>query len=425
MNTKSKIKSSRSKHVSLLYKLFYVGLGIKRWLLLGLVGIMICSLGIAFIIKNIFDFAIPEILPWHWEGVIVAIIGLASIGFAIVGLYKSLSPILFSSLGIDQVTNTVYVRRARSKGPRIVALGGGTGLSVVLKGLKIYSDNLSAIVSVGDDGGSSGILREQLGVIPPGDFRNCLVALAEDESLVGKLFQYRFSQGEGLQGHSFGNLFIAAMANITGGFDQALIESSKVLSVNGNILPSTLSPIELIAELGGGSTLRGESKIGETGDSIKRLSIDPVGAKAYPKSIDALYNAELIVLGPGSLYTSVLPSLLVSEINEAIAKSNAYKIYVCNVATQLGETSNYGIDEHVSALLEHTREGFVDCVIANDLIGVEHDSGISNIPVGPSIVKGINVVYGNIIDVENKYRHDSNSLADLIIKVYHNSRQKI
>ena len=145
---------------------------------------MICSLGIAFIIKNVFDFVIPKLLPGHWEGVIVGIVGLGAIGFAAIGLYRSLSPILFSSLGLDQVTNTVYVRRARSKGPKIVALGGGTGLSVVLKGLKIYSDNLSAIVSVGDDGGSSGILREQLGLIPPGDFRNCLVALAEDESLV-------------------------------------------------------------------------------------------------------------------------------------------------------------------------------------------------------------------------------------------------
>ncbi|MBK49791.1 MAG: hypothetical protein CL768_01990 [Chloroflexi bacterium] len=422
MSTKPKNKLHVSKHVSLLYKLFYFGLGIKRWLLLGLIGIMICSLGIAFIIKNIFDFDMPEFLPWHWEGVIVAVIGLTSIGLAVIGLYRSVSPILFSSLGIDQVTNTVYVRRARSKGPKIVALGGGTGLSVALKGLKIYSDNLSAIVSVGDDGGSSGILREQLGVIPPGDFRNCLVALAEDESLVGKLFQYRFSQGEGLQGHSFGNLFIAAMANITGGFDRALIESSKVLSVNGNILPSTLSPIELIAELENGSKLRGESKIGETDGSINRLSIDPVEVKAYPKSVDALYNAELIVLGPGSLYTSVLPSLLVPEISDAIKKSNAYKIYICNVATQPGETSNYGINEHVNALVDHTAERFVDCVIANNSIIDNDATDISNIPSGPSRVNGINVVYGDILDVENKYRHEPNSLADLIIKVYHGSR---
>lgn len=408
--------------MSLLYKLFYFGLGIKRWLLLGLIGIMICSLGIAFIIKNVFDFVIPELLPGHLEGVIVGIVGLGAIGFAAIGLYRSLSPILFSSLGIDQVTNTVYVRRARSKGPKIVALGGGTGLSVVLKGLKIYSDNLSAIVSVGDDGGSSGILREQLGLIPPGDFRNCLVALAEDESLVGKLFQYRFSKGEGLQGHSFGNLFIAAMTNITGGFDQALIESSKVLSVNGNILPSTLSPIELIADLADGGIVRGESKIGETDGDIKRLSIEPAQVEAYPKSIDALYDAELIVLGPGSLYTSVLPSLLVPEINEAISKSSAYKIYVCNVAIQPGETSGYGINEHVNALLNHTREGFVDCIIGNDLVTLEEESSVSNVPVGPTNVKGINVIYGNIMDVENKYRHESNSLADLIIKVYDKSR---
>jgi uncharacterized cofD-like protein len=408
--------------VSLLYKLFYFGLGIKRWLLLGLIGIMVCSLGIAFIIKNLFDFVIPELLPWHWEGVIVGIIGLLAIGFAGIGLYRSLSPILFSSLGIDQVTNTVYVRRARSKGPKIVALGGGTGLSVVLKGLKIYSDNLSAIVSVGDDGGSSGILREQLGLIPPGDFRNCLVALAEDESLVGKLFQYRFSKGEGLQGHSFGNLFIAAMTNITGGFDQALVESSKVLSVNGNILPSTLSPIELVADLADGGIVRGESKIGETDGDIKRLSIEPPQVKAYPKSIDALYDAELIVLGPGSLYTSVLPSLLVPEINEAISKSNAYKIYVCNVAMQPGETSGYGINEHVNVLLNHTTDGFVDCVIGNDLVSVAEKSNVSNVPVGPTNVKGINIIYGNIMDVENKYRHESSSLADLIIKVYDESR---
>mgnify|MGYP001223353178 CR=1 FL=1 len=422
MNNNRKNKSGKSKHVSLLYKLFYFGLGIKRWLLLGLIGIMICSLGIGFIIKNIFDVVIPELLPWHWEGVIVAIVGLASIGFAAIGLYRSLSPILFSSLGIDQVTNTVYVRRALSKGPKIVALGGGTGLSVVLKGLKSYSGNLSAIVSVGDDGGSSGRLRQELGLIPPGDFRNCLVALAEDESLVGKLFQYRFSKGEGLQGHSFGNLFIAAMTNITGGFDQALIESSKVLSVNGSILPSTLSPIELIADFVDGTTVRGESKIGEIDGSVKRLSIEPAEVKAYPKSLDALYDAELIVLGPGSLYTSVLPSLLVPEINEAISKSSAYKIYVCNVATQLGETSNYGINEHVTALINHTRDNFVDCVIANDLVNIKQESTISTVPVGPAEVKGINVVYGEIIDVRNKYRHESNSLADLIIKVYHESR---
>ena len=422
MNDKLKIEFGESKHVSLLYKLFYFGLGIKRWVLLGLIGIMICSLGLAFIIKNIFDVIIPEILPWHLEGLIVAIIGLGSIVCAAIGLYRSVSPILFSSLGIDEVTNTVYVRRSLSKGPKIVALGGGTGLSVVLKGLKVYSDNLSAIVSVGDDGGSSGRLRKQLGLIPPGDFRNCLVALAEDESLVGKLFQYRFSQGEGLQGHSFGNLFIAAMTDVTGGFDQALVESSKVLSVNGKILPSTLVPIELIADLEDGTTVYGESKIGETNGRIKKLLIEPADVSAYPQSIDALINAELIVLGPGSLYTSVLPSLLVTEIQEAISKSNACKIYVCNVATQRGETSGYGVNEHVGALLDHTSDSFVDCVIANDLVNTESESEICPVVEGPEMVNGIKVVYGNIIDGENRYRHQSNNLANLIIKVYHKSR---
>ena len=422
MNNKSKINLSKSKHVSVLSKLFYFGLGVKRWILLGLVGIMICSLGIAFIIKNIFNFVVPELLPWHLEGLIVALLGFGSIVWAGIGLYRSVSPILFASLGIDQVTNTVYVRRSLSKGPKIVALGGGTGLSVVLKGLKVHSHNLSAIVSVGDDGGSSGRLRKQLGLIPPGDFRNCLVALAEDESLVGKLFQYRFSQGEGLEGHSFGNLFIAALTNITGGFDRALIESSKVLSVNGNIFPSTLIPIELIADLSDGRVIYGESNIGDTEVKIKKLSIKPSSVNAYPESINALMNAELIVLGPGSLYTSVLPSLLVPEIQEAILKSNAYKIYVCNVATQQGETSDYGINEHVNALIDHTSDNFLNCIIANSRINFETESEINPVAVGPESVNGINIVYGDIIDEGNKYRHESNNLADLIIKVYHESR---
>ena len=422
MNNKSKINLSKSKHVSVLSKLFYFGLGVKRWILLGLVGIMICSLGIAFIIKNIFNFVIPELLPWHLEGLIVALLGFGSIVWAGIGLYRSVSPILFASLGIDQVTNTVYVRRSLSKGPKIVALGGGTGLAVVLKGLKVYSHNLSAIVSVGDDGGSSGRLRKQLGLIPPGDFRNCLVALAEDESLIGKLFQYRFSQGEGLEGHSFGNLFIAALTNITGGFDRALIESSKVLSVIGNIFPSTLIPIELIADLSDGRVIYGESNIGDTEVKIKKLSINPSSVNAYPQSINALMNAELIVLGPGSLYTSVLPSLLVPEIQEAILKSNAYKIYVCNVATQQGETSDYGINEHVNTLIDHTSDNFLDCIIANSRINFETESEINPVAVGPESVNGINIVYGDIIDEGNKYRHESNNLADLIIKVYHESR---
>ena len=422
MNNKSKINLSKSKHVSVLSKLFYFGLGVKRWILLGLVGIMICSLGIAFIIKNIFNFVIPELLPWHLEGLIVALLGFGSIVWAGIGLYRSVSPILFASLGIDQVTNTVYVRRSLSKGPKIVALGGGTGLAVVLKGLKVYSHNLSAIVSVGDDGGSSGRLRKQLGLIPPGDFRNCLVALAEDESLIGKLFQYRFSQGEGLEGHSFGNLFIAALTNITGGFDRALIESSKVLSVIGNIFPSTLIPIELIADLSDGRVIYGESNIGDTEVKIKKLSIKPSSVNAYPESINALMNAELIVLGPGSLYTSVLPSLLVPEIQEAILKSNAYKIYVCNVATQQGETSDYGINEHVNTLIDHTSDNFLDCIIANSRINFETESEINPVAVGPESVNGINIVYGDIIDEGNKYRHESNNLADLIIKVYHESR---
>ena len=329
-------QARRGSGLGVLRKLFYFGLGVKRWLLVAVIGISISLIGLAFVIKNLFSLRLPELLPWYLEGVVIAGVGGVVMLLSIYGLYRSVGPLLFPSASIDTLADTIYTRRSRGRGPRIVAIGGGTGLSVLLRGVKAYTDNLTAIVTVADDGGSSGRLRRELGVLPPGDFRNCLVAMSDSEPLVRDLFQYRFKQGDGLEGHSFGNLFIAAMTSVTGSFEQALLESSQVLAVHGQILPATLANVRLSARLTDGAVVHGESSITERGGSIDQIFIDPQDADAYPKAVDAIKQAQLVLIGPGSLYTSILPNLLVSEIGDAISESAAAKVYVCNVATQKG-----------------------------------------------------------------------------------------
>ncbi|MBQ3819827.1 YvcK family protein [bacterium] len=261
----------------------------------------------------------------------------------------------------------LYRRRKLNKGPKIVAVGGGTGLSMLLRGIKNITNNITAVVTVGDDGGSSGRLREEMGVLPPGDIRNCIAALADDEDLVTKLFQYRFKTGEGLEGHSFGNLFLTALCSITGDMVRAVKESSNVLSIRGRVLPATLDDMKLAAEIEDGRIIRGESNIPEAGGRIKRLFTEPSNCKALDDVIAAIRDAEIIILGPGSLYTSVIPNLLVSEISDEIAKSNAKKIYVCNIMTQPGETDGYSVCDHVSAIIKHSKhKNIVDAVLVND-----------------------------------------------------------
>ena len=242
-------ESSRSD----LLKLLYPGLGIKRWLFVGAMGVTVWSIGVAFLLRKLFSFAdpFPDFLPSYLEGVLLVVAAVALVGIAIFGLYRSIGPMVLSKQNMSSLADAVYTRRARERGPRIVAIGGGTGLSVLLRGLKLHTDNLTAIVTVGDDGGSSGRLRRELGVLPPGDFRNCIVALSESEPLLADLFQYRFEQGGGLQGHSFGNLFIVAMANVTDSFEEALRESSKVLAVHGQVMPATVANVRLSARAQG------------------------------------------------------------------------------------------------------------------------------------------------------------------------------
>jgi uncharacterized cofD-like protein len=326
--------------------------------------------------------------------------------------------------------------RRLHEGPRIVAMGGGHGLSTLLRGFKPHASeeherpvSLTAIVTVADDGGSSGRLRREMGVLPPGDFRNCLIALADAESLMTGLFQYRFGEGTGLDGHSFGNLFITAMGAVTGSFERALAESSRVLAIQGRVFPSTLQDVKLVADLreqSGGrvSRVEGESLITKTNGTVERVWLEPDGVPAYPDAVRAILSADVILAGPGSLYTSVLPNLLVSDIAQAVRASRAVKIYVCNVATQKGETDHYSVPDHVAALDAHIGSGVFQIVLANDNLKLERElgEGVEMVPPDPgglSQSATYRLVTADLVDPEWPWRHDAARLSQTILDIYY------
>jgi uncharacterized cofD-like protein len=306
----------------------------------------------------------------------------------------------------------------------VVAIGGGTGLSTLLRGLKAHSPHITAIVTVADDGGSSGRLRRELGVLPPGDFRNCIAALADDEALITQLFQYRFGQGRSLGGHSFGNLFITTLVAVTGSFEQALVEAGRVLAVQGRILPSTLENVTLVADLRDGegpslTRVRGESAIPEAGWPIERVFLRPETARAYPEAVRAILEADLIVAGPGSLFTSVLPNLLVNDIRQAVAASPAQRLYVCNVATQPGETDGFDVGGHVAALERHVGPGLFPHVLANSqpVAGPyqpREDAVALDYPAGA----GYRVIEADMVDPDSPWRHHAGKLATQVMEFY-------
>ena len=412
--------SGRASGWETFIKFAYAGLGVKRWILLWSAGVGIIAIGLAFVSKNVFDIYLPNFLPWYLEGVLIGVLGAAAVVVSVYGLYRSVGHLVLATSGIDSLADTLYTRRYRARGPRIVTIGGGTGMSVLLRGLKEHTDNISAIVTVGDDGGSSGRLRENFGVLPPGDFRNCLIALSDDETLVRDLFQYRFDRGEGLEGHSFGNLFIAAMTDITGNFEAALEEFSRVLAVHGRVLPATNANIHLSAKLFDGTVIDGESNIGTNGGVIQELMIRPHDAAAVPAVIEAILDAEMIVIGPGSLYTSILPNLLVKGIAEAVVNAGAQRLYICNVATEHGETIGYTVADHVEALQKHTGLTIVDYVVANSgtaELGPPYKGRlVQNDEYG---IEHAKVVTADLIDRNIPVRHDAGKLADCILGVYH------
>ncbi|MBN1660384.1 MAG: YvcK family protein [Anaerolineae bacterium] len=319
-----------------------------------------------------------------------------------------------------------------SKAPKVVAIGGGTGLSALLRGLKVHTPSITAIVTVADDGGSSGRLRRELGVLPPGDFRNCIAALADDEALMTKLFQYRFGQVSDLNGHSFGNLFITALAAVTGSFEQALVEAGRVLAVQGRILPSTLEQVTLVADVRddaarddtpGLMRVQGESSIPRAGAPIERVFLRPEEVRAYPAAVRAILKADLIVAGPGSLFTSVLPNLLVRDIQRAVGASRALKVYVCNVATQPGETDGFDVGQHLRALERHVGPALFQYVVANSNVSKgSHDLEMValNYPKDASYT----VVASDLVDTAVPWRHDSERLAREIMHFYQAERKR-
>ena len=348
------------------------GLQVKRWFALIFLGAVLMTLGvlILFDIKPVFytmEFIRKIAMNVSTEWIAFAIVMFGA-GIFFKGWQKTNLSMLDGSDN-ESLLENLYRRRKLNRGPKIVAVGGGTGLSMLLKGIKNITNNITAVVTVGDDGGSSGRLREEMGVLPPGDIRNCIAALSNDEDLVTKLFQYRFKSGEGLEGHSFGNLFLTALCSITGDMVRAVKESSNVLSIRGRVLPSTLDDMKLVAEMEDGRIIHGESNIPEAHGRIKRLFTDPKNCKALDDVIAAIRDAELIILGPGSLFTSVIPNLLIPEISHEIARSKAKKIYVCNIMTQPGETDGFSVSDHVNALIKHAgSKKIIDTVLVNDFM---------------------------------------------------------
>jgi uncharacterized cofD-like protein len=303
--------------------------------------------------------------------------------------------------------------------------GGGTGLSVLLSGLKRHSSNLTAVVTVADDGGSSGLLRSSMGTLPPGDIRSCLVALADDESLMSRLFQYRFPQDGGLQGHSFGNLFVAALADVTGDFERAVQESTTVLKVRGRVLPATLESVTLHAELEGGERVAGESTITASKRLPLRVWLEPGRPPAVPQALEALAAADLVVLGPGSVYTSIVPNLLIPEVREALKRTRARVVYVCNVMTQPGETDDHSAADHVRALCRHGVAGMIDVVLVNDtpvseeLAAAYRAEGATPVAVddGELATLGVRVVHAPLAREGDFFRHDAVKLADAVLRL--------
>lgn len=409
------------------------GLGIKRWFFFVLGGITFIGIGLAILLLSIYRteftdqtiltflaYASLRFLPRAARVLIFSGIGIGLVSYGIYRLNRSLlRPFIRPGHAVvDELANY----RRRERGPRIVTIGGGHGLSTLLRGLKIYTRNLTAIVTVADDGGSSGRLRESYGILPPGDIRNCLAALSNDEEMLTQLFRYRFTGSGGLDGHSFGNLFITALAEITGSFEEAIAESGRVLSVSGRVLPSTLHDVKLVADVQLPNVpnqvrVLGESSIPKIAGRIRRLWLEPNDAPAFPPALKAILNADMIVVGPGSLYTSLLPNLLVQDLLGAINASRALKIYVCNIATQAGETDLFSCSDHVRALEDHVGEHLFNIVLCNDNYEGQLNEGSQWVQADEKIKTDPRLQCADLSDASHAWRHDSEKLARTLIEI--------
>jgi len=401
-------------------------LGISKWVLLFVISTILFvsgAMGVGFSLESLYNgITLLKNIPYiNW---IFVLMGGGGLCYSVYRVYQVLVvPLRAKNIDVGDT----LVRHQQSSGIKVVAIGGGTGLPSSLRAMKRKTTNITAIVTVADDGGSSGKLREELGVLPPGDLRNNIVALANDDSTLAKLFQYRFTTGS-LSGHSFGNLFISVLSTVTeGGLEGALIETGRVLNIRGRVLPSTLEDVNLRAEIqlpGKNRTIQflGESAIGDAGGRIHRLELVPSTAKAYHESVEAILEAELIVIGPGSLYTSILPNLLVSGIANALRATTAFIVYVCNIATQPGETDGYSVAEHVMAIEEHVGRGVFSAVLANNTTPPPPDNVITEyvnpIPANHQILQRYEVFYRDLTDDKRPWRHDPAKLSIALMDIY-------
>lgn len=413
---------------------FIPGLGIKRWLVTMGVGTAVIGLGLGnllFVAQDqtwlptaVYNLLTLQFLSPFWQVVLPLLVGSLLVVTGVIKLGRNLTePLRPPERGVAEA---VYQHSKRRRGPHIVAIGGGTGMPGLLRGLKAYTSNITAIVTVADDGGSSGRLRRELGVLPPGDFRNNLAALAQDETLMTQVLQYRFGRAVGddgrseLQGHAFGNLLLAALTGITGSFEEALLAAERVLALQGRVLPSTLADVRLTADvrLPNGEVVHvvGESAIPEAHGRIQQLQLQPPHVRAYPPAIQAIFQADLIIMGPGSLYTSILPNLLVPDLAAALTHTKARKLYICNLAIQPGETDEFTVADHVAAILQHVPAGCLDVVLANDNLSVPPETGGGRtIYVQPQAHLAVPMITADLIDEQRPWRHDSQKLAETIM----------
>lgn len=409
------------------------GLGVKRWFFVLFAGITLLAIGGAMFVLDIYRNA-PQ--TW-WLPIIttlalqdlprlarVAVFGSLGFGLTTLGIWginrSLLIPFLRPGISlVDQVSGF----RKRERGPRVVVIGGGHGIATVLRGMKEHTQNLTAVVSVADDGGSSGELRRNLGILPPGDIRNCLAALSDDEALLTQLFQYRFGGDTGIGGHSFGNLFISALADLTGSFETAVSESGHALSVHGRVLPATLHNVHLVADIQllqsqAEVRIEGESRIPMTDGRVRRIWLEPDDAPAFPPVLQAVLQADLIVIGPGSLYTSILPNLLVHDLRKAIHSSKALKVFIANIATQPGETETYNCADHIRALEDQLGEGIIDLIICNSCYDNPLESGMHWVKLEDDKNYKSRIYAADLADDKHLGHHHAAKLARVLMDLY-------
>lgn len=417
-------------------KWFFPGLGVKRWFLVIIFSFVLISVGITPLF--VFDLSVYvtneliSILNIFFGKQANLILKLTALLMILSGISLTYYSLLKIRLEFNthitphaEILDLLYEKRRSNKGPEIVAFGGGTGLSNLLRGLKKNSDNLTAVVTVADDGGSSGRLRNEMGILPPGDIRNCLVALADREPLMEKLFQHRFESEGGLEGHSFGNLYIAAMTEVLGDFEEAVRASSKVLAIRGKVLPATNEDIKLGAVYHDQEKRMGESVIPVCDKEIDKVFLYPENASTTPEVRESIRKADVIIIGPGSLYTSILPNLLVKGITEEIKNTDALKLYVCNVMTQPGETDNYTAADHAKAIIDHCGPGIFDYIIVNNRQGTKElqkkyeAEGAYPVKIDHQRLKdlGVKIIEADLLKKNSYLRHDPDELAQLIYEL--------